>query len=571
MFSYKRFILYITLSVLVTKAIFPFAGKPPPVKRVLHLSVQDKKNRTLSFIAYFNLSEESTYDYLKHAIPKNIAKSLLNYRTITVPMSNMMLKYKNENTFSKIMLTNMITESTNMTLSNISIYTERTDYVYAETNSRKTNNGDITEIITMYFTDSNSIYISPYFGTVKKKELYDNEMIVDLPADLYDIPFGFSSVSDGMERVLFVEKMKFKRNLRVQNNVYTISNMDYMSMIKAVRSDYIVYGDFTLIEKNRIRIKTYIIDAYRKTLKLLAVITAEPVDVFEKITLLTYHILAELQGKELVYSVGFTTEPPSAHMYLDKVFMGTTPVQLAAFPEGEYEFGIWKSGYEAELESSRIHIRRDSTNKFHFPLKKTADLGEFEIQLRNTNADIYIDSFLYSSGQMSVSGELMTGNHFVKTKQENFQDRYIQIKIKKDMRTSLVFDLYPAKKDLWMKKAFLNYKRNMLIFFGTGLVMSGFSLYCKLKVDEYDEKLDSYYSGRYIHFSSKSQINEYLNRSYYEYNVLLGYSLIGTIGSFALTGFFYFCDKRQHEISITTEKNRTKDMKIEYSRTVKEF
>ncbi|MDH4129989.1 MAG: PEGA domain-containing protein, partial [Spirochaetota bacterium] len=136
--------------------------------------------------------------------------------------------------------------------------------------------------------------------------------------------------------------------------------------LKYPHLNYIVYGNYSLIENKIIKFTIKVIDLKRlNELDLINIMLYYPLNErsFTQLNNTCENILWSIVGVPFqIYS-----DPSESEIYINKKFVGRTPLKKLRGKAGIYEIIIYRKGYQ--IIKDKLFIRLDKENTFFYPLK----------------------------------------------------------------------------------------------------------------------------------------------------------------------------------------------------------
>jgi len=407
----KLFIYYF----IILLPLFSFAGKIPPPQKDLIVSYKDKPDRSVGFISFDNLSDNTNHDYLKTEIPRTIALQLKNKKYIHIS-SNHLFPDVQYGIYAKKVFSNYISR---ISVRTNKIYLKSISNLLDETNFLKrigsfsTNSSNFSNALLQYTRITNDIipaatasnrepvsnqpfYIYTNITTNVSKRT--NEYYYDVltnsgfvtaktniitnrkktytsyTAYLYKSNINYISpaVSNFSSTVLsnyhyvmtnklyaeypgvyiLEEHSNFIRKFKIDNRIYTGSNYFLERMLSEIKADYVIYGSFKTGHFNQIFLEVYLVNKRLNSVENIFRKNIRPAFLTEEIAVIPKIILAAIRRQQLVTNITFTSTPSGAYVYIDNNFIGNTPLTMEAYPEGVYDIRLWLPDGEMDLTNT---------------------------------------------------------------------------------------------------------------------------------------------------------------------------------------------------------------------------
>ncbi|MDH5721501.1 MAG: PEGA domain-containing protein [Spirochaetia bacterium] len=143
-------------------------------------------------------------------------------------------------------------------------------------------------------------------------------------------------------------------------------------------------------------------------------------------------------------SLDIATNPDKVSVYLDKRYMGKTPLSIKYLPLSDYKISLEKKGFKPIVES--IRLQKEKTLLINKELKELELLGEVEIISNPEGASVYLDAEYKGMTPLEI---------------KNIEPGYHQVKISKANHGSASesFQITPENAKIKIKKKLENQTR----------------------------------------------------------------------------------------------------------------
>ncbi|MBP1928325.1 hypothetical protein J2741_000872 [Methanolinea mesophila] len=134
----------------------------------------------------------------------------------------------------------------------------------------------------------------------------------------------------------------------------------------------------------------------------------------------TVYVYAALTPVQSTGSVYATSSPSGASVYLDDVYMGTTPNTFTSISTGTHTIRISRSGYQTYTGSVTVSSGSTTTVSVTLP-PISSSVGSLYVTSSPSGASLYIDG-TYRGTTPTTAGSLTPGSHTVRLSLAGYQD-----------------------------------------------------------------------------------------------------------------------------------------------------
>ena len=245
--------------------------------------------------------------------------------------------------------------------------------------------------------------------------------------------------------------------------------------------------------------------------------------------------------------------PPKSSIYVNDIFMGSSPIKLTTLPPGSYKLEILKDAYqkyEATIDIPKIKIKKIS-------LKKIESFASLLIKTKPSGANIYID-VVYEGRSPFLLKKLRRGQHKLRIVKQGFDtyEHFFHVKEQEllQFNINLVVSKSTSLSDFFWGEAFKSQYLYIasftasFIFFSTGV-------YFSIEAANTRERLLVVLSGSTSdHYTSKELQNIEFSKMKASNQEILSISFYALGGLFFGTGI-YFLIKNLHMGNFFTRDN----------------
>lgn len=412
-------------ALLPAGELLAFAGRIKPAKEIVRVYAQDRTNRTISFLALANLSP-GTNDFLAKDVLKNIALILSGTKTVQLASDDLALSLMNasyETTLFTNRFVRTVPADTNLFLSDL---LTNSRYAYCYTNSARGAGVSVLAALQR----SNALYIDPMIagtnGGFSITNLRPGEFLLTN-----------RTVSNLPPLMVFAESNGYVRTLEVVNQIWEGRNIPVGEVMTLNGSDYLVTGEMKALPENHLSLSLYLFNQRKGWVKQIFKKEIVPERWYEETATVPQIILAEIQGREIVTNLSFTSSPPGAFVYFNGQYIGATPFTLVAWPAGDYKARLWHANgffdgmatkdylatnlsnpsawiFSNRQELAAIHLEKKfSGTTQHALFLKDNRAGTFRLSVKGAPADLYLNSQLIAVRTNAWEDRLETGNYFL--------------------------------------------------------------------------------------------------------------------------------------------------------------
>lgn len=291
----------------------------------------------------------------------------------------------------------------------------------------------------------------------------------------------------------------------------------------------VLFGEYTREQDGRIRVRVSLYNAVR------GIVIGNYHETFpEERILLDLKAFATRMRQALIMfptaSLRVETEPAGALVYLNKQFMGYTPIDIRPVAATNHVLQIRKDGFgmrtfDVSLESNRSYLFREK-------LLPAADYGIVQVESDPPGANVLVD--LVAAGTTPVVlTNLRAGLYRITVEKDGYHSRHRQVEISKGKTNTLLLSLDRVVKGeptideridnmrLWMN----------ITFWSSAGTLAGYAW----TYFNYQDSLSEYYHYRRINdaagmASAANDVRSWQNTS----NIMLN----ATVGCLAASGYF---------------------------------
>lgn len=436
----KQFILL--LFIINTAMIYGLGGRPIPIQDVRMRYTYNNESKVNLFL-YDNLSGDTNFDYLSHALPDTIANQIEYNKTISISESNITLIPMNKDQIYNVEV---------LTLSNVT-YT---------TLSNSSTNGTIgikTNVIYTSYTNWGDVKSNVRIITPKSKRfrLEENERLYDY---------------NGEEVILF-GVTNFSKMANVGKTYYEYNGDDIEQYILSNDIDIAVYGTIDY-ERPNVIITSYIANVKTEKISSYRISIFEP-DIDSEIASYSFEIANSITDLPKTGIVAIKATPPDSFVYVNNSFIGKSTeeglIYLPSLTKGKHRVTIRKGTYKTfdhivEFENVDEDIFLDIN------LKMASDIGNIAMTIPGgTNSSVIINGIRESPTNF-IQKSLPFGEYSLKILNTNYIDYYGIFALDSTNMFSFTPNMTLIKEPTWVDRVFKNYERNTKIFFGLTIAAS---------------------------------------------------------------------------------------------------
>ncbi|MBL8993825.1 MAG: PEGA domain-containing protein, partial [Spirochaetia bacterium] len=245
------------------------------------------------------------------------------------------------------------------------------------------------------------------------------------------------TVSNLPPLMVFAESNGYVRTLEVVNQIWEGKNVPIGEVLALNGSDYLVTGDMKALPENHLSLSLYLFNQRKGWVKQIFKKEIIPERWYEETATVPQIILAEIQGREIVTNLSFTSYPPGAFVYFNEQYVGATPFTLVAWPAGDYRARLWHANgffdgaatrdwlatnlahpsawvFSNRNELAMIHLEKNfSGTTQHALFLKDNRAGTFRLSVKGAPADLYLNSQLIAVKTNAWEDRLETGSYFL--------------------------------------------------------------------------------------------------------------------------------------------------------------
>lgn len=233
------------------------------------------------------------------------------------------------------------------------------------------------------------------------------------------------------ERASLRKTLKFSSELVVRND----QTLDEIAKKQAWQ--FVLFGRFSRDEGGRIKVQVSLYNAVR------GIVVGNFAETFpeERILLDLKGFAARMRSSLMQFpaaSLRIETEPEGALVYLDKKFVGHTPLDIDPVAATNHLVQIRKDGFG--MRSFTVMLESKKRYLFKEKLLQAADYGVVQIQSDPPGSSVLVD--LVSAGTTPlVLTNLRAGLYRITVEREGYHPRHRQVEIKKGVTNSMVLSL----------------------------------------------------------------------------------------------------------------------------------
>ena len=189
-----------------------------------------------------------------------------------------------------------------------------------------------------------------------------------------------------------------------------------------------------------------------------------------------------------------STKPKNASIYVDRVYMGTSPVQIEMLPPGAYEVEVFQEFYKKHSEVVNVPL----VKKRYLPLQKETLMGNIFVETKPSGARVYLDITYKGRSPISIKN-ISQGRHHIKVVKEGFRSEQKSIVVQPQKDVQLSFQLTSnTKKPLPANHAWgpFTYEHLYISSFVSSVVFFSLGVFFSVEASQTRERLLVSLNGR---------------------------------------------------------------------------
>ena len=189
-----------------------------------------------------------------------------------------------------------------------------------------------------------------------------------------------------------------------------------------------------------------------------------------------------------------STKPKNSSIYVNRIYLGVSPVQIEMLPPGAYEVEAFQEFYKKHSEVVNVPL----VKKRYLSLQKETPTTNIFVETKPSGARVYLDITYKGRSPISIKN-ISQGRHQVKVVKEGFrsEQKSILVQPQKDVRLSfrLTSDM---KKPLPANHAWgpLTYEHLYISSFVSSVVFFSLGIYFSVEASQTRERLLVSLNGR---------------------------------------------------------------------------
>jgi hypothetical protein len=190
---------------------------------------------------------------------------------------------------------------------------------------------------------------------------------------------------------------------------------------------YMILGSFERSSEDTLRIHSELFNFHTKTRKNFSLNTSLK-RAYQEMNPFVEEIRNELINKELTHITVLAGEETNALVFLDKIYIGKTPLENKKVPVGKHKLVIQKEGFQ--IEERIINPKQKAVSTYNIAIFPPPKLSKLSVYSEPEGADVYIGTTLL--GKTPIENvEVVHGLNRVKISKDSYIDHYRGVEFEK--------------------------------------------------------------------------------------------------------------------------------------------